>query len=400
MNKKAALLFFLLFLLFLISINHAQEIKIKVLVNKTNVRLDPDASSPVISFVPAGLIIQPIKKIDEWYFVELPPNEKGDVIAGYIHQNEVEEIKAETVKERDEAAVTEEVKQKEEKTTEAKDQSTQQVLPSDDWQKNIDVLGQLYFGKGYAVPRKKIVNKPKLKEQMVGQRVRWGMKFQADVISRISEDQSPWEIMGHNMALEAPFGPGDDWDEMKGLVWVMSASRQEGGRTIHWTEMVWGIPSGSDVVVDMKVKSVIAVRLGKDLLCIWVDGEDLNIEYDGPRCEWPTYSEKIKADFKTSPYSRSLTYDKNKAFKVLVENSNPWSVKVGLRGEEKGIDFIAPPGEEGFTVAPPGDYEIYFQHQIDPESLYKGDKFTLKDNGVKITLREQTGGNYNIRKIK
>ncbi len=379
MNKKAALLFFLLFLLFLISINHAQEIKIKVSVDKTNVRLDPDASSPVIAVVPAGLIIQPIKKIDEWYFVELPPNEKGDVIAGYIHQNEVEEIKAETVKKREEAA---------------------QVLPSNDWKRNVDALAQLYFGKRYAVPRKNVVNKPKLKEQIVGQRVRWAMKFQADVISRISEDKTPWEIMGHNMALEAPFGPGDDWDEMKGLVWVMSASRKEEERNIHWTEMVWGIPPGSDVVVDMKVKSVIAVRLGKNLLCIWVDGEDLNIEYDGPRCDWPTYLEKIKAEYKTSPYSWALTYDKNKAFEVLVENSNPWSVKVGLRGGEKGIDFIAPPGEEAFTVAPPGDYEIYFQHQIDPESLYKGDKFTLEDNGVKITLRKQTGGNYNIRKIK
>jgi hypothetical protein len=388
MNKKAALLFFLILLLFLANINYAQEIKIKVSVNKANVRLNPETSSPIISVVHAGIITQLIKKTDEWYFVELPPNEKGDVIAGYIHQNEVEEIKAETVKEKNKAAATQKLKQ------------TQPVLPSDDWQKNVDVLGQLYFGKRYAVLRKKIINKPKLKEQMIGQRVRWAMKFQADVISRISDDQSPWEIMGHNMALEAPFGPGDDWDEMKGLVWVMSASRQEEERTIPWTEMVWGIPPGSDVVVDMKVKSVVAVRLGKDLLCIWVGGEDLNIEYDGPRCDWPTYSEKIKAEYKISPYSNALTYDDKKAFKVLVENSNPWSVKVGLRGGEKGIDFIAPPGEQGFTVAPPGDYEIYFQHQIEPESLYKGDEFTLEDNGVKITLREQMGGNFNIRKIK
>jgi hypothetical protein len=198
MNKKAALLFFFLFL-FLINVNHAQEIKIKVSVNKASVRLNSDASSPIISVVHAGLITHLIKKTGEWYFVELPPNEKGDVIAGYIHQNEVEEIKAE---------------------------------------------------------------------------------------------------------------------------------------------------------------------------------------------------------YKISPYSKALTYDDKKAFKVLVENSNPRSVKIGLRGGEKGIDFIAPPGEQGFTVAPPGDYEIYFQHQIEPESLYKGDEFTLEDNGVKITLREQMGGNYNIRKIK
>jgi len=384
MNKKEAFFFFLVVLLLLISLSQAQEMKIKVSAHKAELRLEPDPSSPVISVVSSGFIIQFIRKTDGWYFVELPPNKEGYVIAGYIHQSAVEDTK-------EEAPI---VRRESYTKPKQKADSQKQMLPSDDWKRNVDVLAQLYFGDNYKIGKKKIVKKPDLEKQIIGQRVHWTMQFQADVIYRVSDNKSPWEIMGHNMALEAPFGPGDDWKDMKGLVWVMSASRQEGGQTIDWTEMVWGIPPKSDVIVDMRVKSIIGASIGKNVPCLWVDGEDLYIEYDGPRCDWPPYSKKIQPDY------TAFTYQNKNQFKVEVENSNPWSVKVGLRGKEKGIDFIAPPGQMGFTIAPPGEYEIYFQHEIDPESLYKGDRFTLKDKGVRITLQKQRGGNFNVRKIK
>lgn len=95
---KNRVIYYLLVLLFYISLTntgHTQEIKIRVSVKEANVRLSPDHSSTVISMVTSGLEAEVIKKEGEWYFVELPPNEKGVVIAGYLHQCEVEKIKVE-----------------------------------------------------------------------------------------------------------------------------------------------------------------------------------------------------------------------------------------------------------------------------------------------------------------
>ncbi|MBD3413934.1 MAG: DUF5050 domain-containing protein [Candidatus Aminicenantes bacterium] len=100
MNQRKILFWLVMFSLIFININHAQEIKIQVIVKNANVRLDPNPSSPIIALAQSGLIVQPIKKTEEWYFVELPPNERGDVIAGYIHQSEVKEIKTEDDREK------------------------------------------------------------------------------------------------------------------------------------------------------------------------------------------------------------------------------------------------------------------------------------------------------------
>jgi len=272
----------------------------------------------------------------------------------------------------------------------------EKLLNQGEWKNNIDIFAQMYFGAEYSVPKDKFVKKQHLTEQIVGQRVRWPMKFQADIISRISEDKTHSAILGHNMALQSPFGPGDTWTTMKGIVWVMSASCHENGRKVDWTEMMCGIPPGSKIIVDMKITSVIAVRLGKDLLCIWPDGEDVKIGYSGPRCDWPEYTEKIKSGGLPSPWMSG----RSAPLMVEVKNTNPWEVKVGLRQGPKGIDFIAPPLETGFAKVAEGNYDIYFQHKIEPEGLYKGDSFTIKDKSIRITLTKQVGGNYNVRKVK
>jgi len=131
-KKKIYRLIFSVLLLFsllsLININHAQEIKIRVTAKRGDVRLDPKPSSVLVAIVSAGVIVTPIEKTGSWYLVELPPNEEGEVIAGYIHQSQVEEIyteqKQEEIKEKEKTdrvtskADTIEKVQKKEKTKE------------------------------------------------------------------------------------------------------------------------------------------------------------------------------------------------------------------------------------------------------------------------------------------
>lgn len=120
--------FLLLFsLLSLININHAQEIKIRVTAKRADVRLEPKPSSVLVAIVSAGIVVTPIEKTGAWYFVELPPNEEGDVIAGYIHQSQVEEIyteqKQEEIREKertDRVASKGDIKEKAQKTEEIK----------------------------------------------------------------------------------------------------------------------------------------------------------------------------------------------------------------------------------------------------------------------------------------
>ncbi|NIO48331.1 MAG: SH3 domain-containing protein [Candidatus Aminicenantes bacterium] len=66
---------------------------IQVLLEKTNIRAEPDFTSEVIHQVQLGISLQAIGKAGEWYLVNLPPDEEGLIISGYIHQSFVQEIK-------------------------------------------------------------------------------------------------------------------------------------------------------------------------------------------------------------------------------------------------------------------------------------------------------------------
>jgi hypothetical protein len=77
--------FLVLLSLILISPNHAQEIGARVVVIKADVMIKPGGWE-VIATVPIGFIFKPLKKVGDWYCVELPPNEKGEVLTGYIHR--------------------------------------------------------------------------------------------------------------------------------------------------------------------------------------------------------------------------------------------------------------------------------------------------------------------------
>ena len=48
---------------------------------------------------------------------------------------------------------------------------------------------------------------------------------------------------------------------------------------------------------------------------------------------------------------------------------------------------------------PNGKYEIYFVYSNKPDALFKGDDFSLNNNGVEIRIVKVVGGNYGIRQV-
>ena len=54
----------------------------------------------------------------------------------------------------------------------------------------------------------------------------------------------------------------------------------------------------------------------------------------------------------------------------------------------------------GSVKVPSGRYDIYFNYSSDPDGLYQGDSFSLKNNSVAITIIKVANGNYGIRKVK
>jgi opacity protein-like surface antigen len=66
--------------------------KVVVKVNSANVRLKPDINSPVVGKAQMGLILPIQEKLEGWYLVELPPNDKGVAVRGYIHESVVQEF--------------------------------------------------------------------------------------------------------------------------------------------------------------------------------------------------------------------------------------------------------------------------------------------------------------------
>lgn len=76
----------------------ADDLKIRVIVKTANIRLKPSLDSPVIGKALNGQVFTVLKKIGDWYSITLPPDEKGIVISGFIHQSVVEELIADIPK--------------------------------------------------------------------------------------------------------------------------------------------------------------------------------------------------------------------------------------------------------------------------------------------------------------
>jgi len=82
-------------LLFLSVFSYADTFKVRITVEKANVRLKPTKDSTIIKTLPFGVILEAEKKIGDWYYIKLHQNDMGIVVTGYIHQTIVEEIKEE-----------------------------------------------------------------------------------------------------------------------------------------------------------------------------------------------------------------------------------------------------------------------------------------------------------------
>lgn len=87
-NKSCTLLL-AVFLLFLAGAEGEEVlIKLKVVTEQANIRLEPAIGSIIIKQVPQGTILESTGKEGEWYLIELKPDEE-DRISGYVHESMV-----------------------------------------------------------------------------------------------------------------------------------------------------------------------------------------------------------------------------------------------------------------------------------------------------------------------
>ncbi|MFQ6082085.1 MAG: SH3 domain-containing protein [Candidatus Aminicenantia bacterium] len=100
-TKKGVVLIACLSLLLLLpGLSNAEKVKVRVIVEKANIRLKPDLGSMVIGSAPLGAILESDEQIGEWFKVNLPPDEKGFVVTGYIHSSAVEVVEEKAIEEK------------------------------------------------------------------------------------------------------------------------------------------------------------------------------------------------------------------------------------------------------------------------------------------------------------
>lgn len=85
---------------------------------------------------------------------------------------------------------------------------------------------------------------------------------------------------------------------------------------------------------------------------------------------------------------------------IRIKNPNSFEVTVGIRSENRGKDFGVPVNGVSSVFVQNGKYEIYFVYSDKPDALFRGDDFTLNDNGVEIKIVKVVDGNYGIRQVK
>ncbi|MFO7979902.1 MAG: SH3 domain-containing protein [Candidatus Aminicenantes bacterium] len=109
---KSLMIFFIIISFLSFSYGDSEAVKLRVSVNTANIRLKPSDESLIVATVHLGTILEYQAKQDHWIRVNLPPDEKGYVISGYIHENQVEktEKKKEPIEEL--GSTTAEIKEK------------------------------------------------------------------------------------------------------------------------------------------------------------------------------------------------------------------------------------------------------------------------------------------------
>jgi len=69
-----------------------QEMKARVILTGTQMHLAPDAQSQVIRSVPVGAVLNISGQQGDWFKVDLPADDRGFVVSGYIHSSALEMI--------------------------------------------------------------------------------------------------------------------------------------------------------------------------------------------------------------------------------------------------------------------------------------------------------------------
>jgi len=95
MKALKVFFFLVIFVLFSASLIFSADSKVRVTTHQANVRLRPDIQSEVLAKIPLGAMLDIVKRQGEWYFVKLPPDEKGILVTGYIHKSVVEPLEIE-----------------------------------------------------------------------------------------------------------------------------------------------------------------------------------------------------------------------------------------------------------------------------------------------------------------
>jgi uncharacterized protein YgiM (DUF1202 family) len=67
--------------------------KVQVILESANIRSNPNFESEIVHQIEKGLTLLAAGKIGEWYRVDLPPDEDGIIISGFIHQTYIREIR-------------------------------------------------------------------------------------------------------------------------------------------------------------------------------------------------------------------------------------------------------------------------------------------------------------------
>jgi outer membrane protein W len=96
-SKARFILFWFLLLIGIfgwVRIGAAEELRLRVITADATIRLEPGSESTVVSEVKLGAVLTSESKAGEWYRVDLPADEDGYVISGFIHQSQVEVVGA------------------------------------------------------------------------------------------------------------------------------------------------------------------------------------------------------------------------------------------------------------------------------------------------------------------
>ncbi len=67
--------------------------KVQVILDSANIRSNPNFESEIIHQIEKGLTLLAVGKVGEWFRVDLPPDEEGIIISGFIHQTYIREIR-------------------------------------------------------------------------------------------------------------------------------------------------------------------------------------------------------------------------------------------------------------------------------------------------------------------